>query len=133
MGVWGTFLVLNMELGQSVFSLVRNGLGMVGLKKFWGVCGGKQLTGKFDMLETVLAVRLGRVNGVENPDDGDGASMAGLNQTGGIGDDDKGGAGMVSVGCCFAIWSALSFSCVAAFCNRFSHLVEMVVLVFRQW
>ena len=43
MGVWGTFLVLNKELGWSVFSLVGNGLGVVGLKRVWGVCGGKRL------------------------------------------------------------------------------------------
>lgn len=43
MGVWGMFLVLNKELGWSVFSLVRNGLGVVGLKWVWGVCGGKWL------------------------------------------------------------------------------------------
>ena len=43
MGVWGTFLVLNRELGWSVFSLVRNGLGVFGLKWVWGVCGDKRL------------------------------------------------------------------------------------------
>jgi len=37
-GVGGTFLGLNIELGLSVFSLVRNGLGVTGLKRVWGVC-----------------------------------------------------------------------------------------------
>lgn len=42
-GVGGTFLGLNIELGLSVFSLVRNGLGVTGLKRVWGVCGERRL------------------------------------------------------------------------------------------
>ena len=77
------------------------------------------------MLETMLAVRLGRVDGVENPDDDAGAGGAGLNRIGGTGDDDDDGAGMVTVGRRFAIRAALSVSCVAAFCNWVSRSVEM--------
>src|SRR6266568_6511069 len=62
MGVWGTFLVLNMELGHRVFSFVRNGFGVVGLKRFWGVCGGKRLV--YGMLGGMSRPRVVGVAGV---------------------------------------------------------------------
>ena len=90
------------------------------------VIGGVWLTGEFDKLETVLAVRLGRVDGVENPDDDDGAGMARLSRIGGIRNaDDEDGVGSVIVCRRFAARFALSIWPVAAFCCSVSRLVVM--------
>ena len=61
-GVWGTFLGLNMELGRRVFSLVRNGLGVLGLKRVWGVCGDKRfVTGIWGGISRPRVVGVARV------------------------------------------------------------------------
>jgi len=94
------------------------------------VIGGVWLTGELDKLETVLAVRLGRVDGVENPDGDDGAGVARLRRIGSIGADDEDGTGKISVGRRLAIRAALLVSCVAAFCCWSSRSVEMVCICF---
>ena len=88
------------------------------------------LTGEFDMLETVLAVRLGTVDGVENPGDDNGAGMARLSRTGGVGADDEDGVGIVSVSRHLVIRIVLSVSCEVAFCCLFSHSAERVCTCF---
>ena len=86
--------------------------------------GGVWLTGEFGRLETVLSVRLDRVDGVENPDDEDGVGTVRLGRTGGIGNAD--GKDGVAVDCCrLAARFVLSISPVAAFCCLFSRLVVM--------
>ena len=93
--------------------------------------GGSWLVGEFDQLETVLTVRLGKVDGVENPDDDDGAGAAGLIRIGGIGStDDENGVGAVTVCCRLVIRVALSDSCSAALCCLSSWLAEMVCTCF---
>ena len=85
--------------------------------------GGVWLTGEFDRLETVLSVRLDRVDGVENPDE-DGVGTVRLGRTDGIGNTD--GRDGVAVDCRrLAAQFVLSMSPVAAFCCLFLWLVVM--------
>jgi hypothetical protein len=89
------------------------------------------LTGELDKLETVLTVRLGRVDGVENPDDDDDASVARLSRVGGVGDPaDKDGTGAVSVCHRFVARPALSISYMAAFFCLSSQSVERLCTCF---
>ena len=88
--------------------------------------GGVWLTGEFDGLETVLSVRLDRVDGVENPDDEDGAGTVRLGQTDGIRNADGKDGVLVVVNCHhLAAQFVLSMLPVAAFCCLFSQLVVM--------
>ena len=94
------------------------------------VIGGVWLTGEFDKLETVLAVRLGRVDGVENPEDDDGAGMVRLGRVGIGNADDEDGVGPVIVCRRFAARFALSISPVAAFCCLVSRSVVITCTCF---
>ena len=104
------------------------------------VIGGSWLTGEFDKLETVLTVRLGRVDGVENPDDDDDASVAVLSRVGGVGAPaDEDGTGAVNVSRRFVARPALLISCTAVFfclsswsaerpCTCFSPVVSFLLV-----
>src|SRR6266567_3159529 len=80
------------------------------------VIGGSLLTGEFGELETVLTVWLGRVDGVENPDDDGDVSVAILSRVGCVGGPaDEEGTSAANVSRLFVARPALSISCTAAF------------------
>ena len=79
----------------------------------------------------MLAVRLGRVDSVENPNDDNGVGAAGLGQVSGIGNpDDKNGVGLMKVCHRFIAQPVLSVSCAAAFCCLFSQSAERACTCF---
>ena len=81
-----------------------------------GSFAGCKVIGEFDKLETVLTVRLGRVDGVENLDDDGDVSVAILSRVGCVGGPaDKEGTSVANVSCLFVARPALSISCTAAF------------------
>ena len=93
-----------------------------------GVIGGFRLIGELDRLETVLVVRLDRVEGVESPDDDDGAGVVG--RVDGVGTDAEDGVGTVIVCRRLAPRFVLSISSVAAFCCLFLRSVVMLCTCF---
>jgi len=97
------------------------------------VIGGFWLIGEFVELETVLTVRLGRVDGVENPDDDGDARVAILSRVGGVGDPaDEDGTGAVKVSRRFVARPALSISCTAVFFCLSSQSAERPCTCFSQ-
>lgn len=98
-----------------------------------GFSAGCRVIGEFVELETVLTVRLGRVDGVENPDDDGDARVAILSRVSGVGDPaDEDGTGAVKVSRRFVARPALPISCTAVFFCLSSRSAERPCTCFSQ-